>query len=205
MSAVLAAMAIVGVIAWWCARLIVHDVIATRSRAAARRAMGAAIAVMQDEIEAGGRPDAALTSAALVAPGHSSVLHRAALECRYGRDAAAVLRSDDQWRSVARAWHVSTTVGAPLAAVLGRVGGELDARDDLARQVHIVLTGPRASAAMVAVLPIVGVVLGSAMGARPLSVLLGTHAGRLLLVLGVGLDAAGVAWTQWLVRRAEPP
>jgi Flp pilus assembly protein TadB len=41
------------------------------------------------------------------------------------------------------------------------------------------------------------------MQAHPLSVLLGTPAGRIVCLAGVALDAAGLAWTQRLAARAE--
>jgi len=157
---------------------------------------------MQDELQAGARPDAALASAASITAEYASTLRRAAEQCRQGADVAVVLRGDDALRDIARAWDVALSVGAPLADVIARVAADLEAREELARQLRTTLTGPRASAAMVAALPLVGLVLGSAMGARPVSVLMDTHAGHLLLVLGVSFDAVGVLWTQRMVRRA---
>jgi tight adherence protein B len=39
-----------------------------------------------------------------------------------------------------------------------------------------------------------GLLLGTAIGARPLSFLLGAWTGRGLLAIGLGLDLLGVAW-----------
>jgi tight adherence protein B len=52
---------------------------------------------------------------------------------------------------------------------------------------------------------VLGVLLGAAMQAHPLDVLLGTPSGRLLCLVGVALDAAGLLWTRRLTSRAERP
>jgi tight adherence protein B len=47
------------------------------------------------------------------------------------------------------------------------------------------------------------VLLGAAMQADPLHVLFSSPAGRLLCLLGVALDACGLAWTHRLTARAQ--
>ena len=44
--------------------------------------------------------------------------------------------------------------------------------------------------------------MGSGVGADPWGVLTGTTAGQVLLVVGVALEAAGLAWSRRLVARA---
>jgi tight adherence protein B len=53
-------------------------------------------------------------------------------------------------------------------------------------------------------LPVLGLLMGSGVGARPWSVLTTTAAGQVLLVVGVLLELAGIAWTGRLARRAAP-
>ena len=62
------------------------------------------------------------------------------------------------------------------------------------------LSGPRATAGLLAVLPVLGLGMGAAMGARPWHVLTATGPGRLALLLGVGFDLLGVMWTERLTR-----
>ncbi len=81
---------------------------------------------------------------------------------------------------------------------------DLAARIDQRGAVATALAGARSSAALLAVLPVLGLVLGTAMQADPVTVLLATPAGTRCLV-GVGLDAAGLLWTHWLAARAERP
>jgi tight adherence protein B len=64
------------------------------------------------------------------------------------------------------------------------------------------LAGARSTAALLAVLPLLGIGLGAAMGARPLHVLLGTERGQVAMLVGAGLDALGLLWTARIVKAA---
>jgi tight adherence protein B len=55
---------------------------------------------------------------------------------------------------------------------------------------------------LLAVLPLLGIGLGAAMGARPLQVLLGTEKGQVAMLVGAGLDALGLLWTARIVKAA---
>jgi tight adherence protein B len=101
------------------------------------------------------------------------------------------------------AFRVAESAGVPLAAALAGVDRDLRARTDLTHAVSGAVAGARASAALLAGLPVLGLLLGAAMGAHPLDFLTGSAAGRLACCLGVLLDSAGVVWTQRLVARAE--
>ena len=46
--------------------------------------------------------------------------------------------------------------------------------------------------------------LGQLLGADPIGVLRGGPLGQVLLVVGLGLVAAGRAWTEQILRRAVP-
>src|SRR5205823_14584249 len=97
---------------------------------------------------------------------------------------------------------LSDTTGAPLAAVVEQAEGAARAQRKHHRQVAALLAGPRATAALLAGLPTVGLALGTAMGGRPLAVLLNTAAGQVALLAGVLLELAGLAWTSRIVRAA---
>ena len=56
---------------------------------------------------------------------------------------------------------------------------------------------------VLAALPLVGLGLGTALGAHPLSWLLGTPWGLLALMCGTTLDIAGVLWLRRMVRSVE--
>jgi tight adherence protein B len=56
---------------------------------------------------------------------------------------------------------------------------------------------------LLCVLPVVGVLLGHALGADPAGFLLRTAPGQAALLAGIALEAAGVAWTRAIVSRAS--
>lgn len=105
--------------------------------------------------------------------------------------------------AVAAVWTVSERSGASAAAVLDRVEQDLRARDRQRREVAAQLAGARSTAGLLAMLPLLGICLGAAMGARPLHVLLGTGRGQVALLVGAGLDALGLLWTGRIVTAAE--
>ena len=97
---------------------------------------------------------------------------------------------------------LSGRTGCSLATVLGAVEDDLRARHGHARELRSLTAGPRASVALLAGLPVLGLAMGSGVGADPWHVLTATGAGQLLLVLGVGLELAGIAWSARLTARA---
>ena len=105
---------------------------------------------------------------------------------------------------VAGAWALSERHGIPLADLL--TGAQEDIRWGLrfGGTVRAQLAGPRATATVLTVLPVVGLGLGQLLGADPVAVLRGGVLGQLLLVVGVALAAAGSAWTDHILRSAVP-
>jgi tight adherence protein B len=98
---------------------------------------------------------------------------------------------------------VATRSGAPVADVLSRVADDLAAELELGRRVESELAGARASTLLVAMLPLFGVGLGTAMGAAPLGVLTGTPWGRVVGSVGLALDATGLWWSERVCGRVE--
>jgi tight adherence protein B len=105
-------------------------------------------------------------------------------------------------RGLAMAWRVRQRTGAPLVDAIRLVEADADARAVLRRTVEEILAGPRASALLLALLPLIGIVLAAQMGAAPLHFLLRTGPGAIVLLIGVGLDAIGLVWTNRLAVRA---
>ena len=163
-----------------------------------------------DELRAGAHPAQAADGAAEDTPAPAKeVLKAAAATSRLGGDVERTLRELRQplltkaVDQLARAWRVSAKHGVALADVLDATRRDLDQRAAFARQVHARMAGPRASAAVLAGLPPVGVLLGELSGARPLHVLTSTPAGQFLLALGAVFAAAGIWWTQ-RITEVEP-
>jgi tight adherence protein B len=105
---------------------------------------------------------------------------------------------------LAHAWSLGDRHGIPLADLLDAVRADIEQRIRFAAGVQAQLAGPRATAAVLAGLPLLGLGLGQAVGAAPLQVLAGTAAGQVLLVVGTALACAGVLWSARLVAGVVP-
>jgi tight adherence protein B len=114
-----------------------------------------------------------------------------------GRDGSGPLR----WLALGLA--VSDRSGAPMADVLGRLTVALRAEAAAEADRAAVMAGPRATAAVLSLLPVAGVGLGVLIGADPVRALVTMPAGRGCLVVGLLLWAVGVWWASALLRRAE--
>ncbi|NKE59229.1 type II secretion system protein [Lentzea sp. PSKA42] len=177
---------------------------------AAAEALSNGLGGVIDELRAGAHPAAAAEGAAQDTPAPAGeVLKAAAATARLGGDVERTLRELRQpllksaVDQLAKAWQVSAKHGVALADVLDATRRDLDQRAAFARQVHARMAGPRASAAVLAGLPVFGVLLGELSGARPLHVLTTTTAGQFLLVLGAMFLAAGLWWTK-RITEVEP-
>ena len=195
----LAAAAITGLVA-----RLTADVVVRRRTRAEHDAVLAAVRILTAELAAGSLPARALAAAATAAPQVRDTFDRAADEAGRG-DPPSVLDADPRAgvRAVGVAWRLGQDTGSALGAVLGRVADDLAAADAQRRSVTVALAGPRSSAVLVALLPALGLGLGTAMGASPVDVLGGSPAGRLLCLAGVALDVGGVLWIRAVLRRAE--
>ena len=103
---------------------------------------------------------------------------------------------------VASVWAATEATGARCADVLQRLGRTLAEDDEAAAELDALCAGPRATAWVLSVLPGFGLVLGTAIGASPLSVLLHTRLGLGLIVGGIALDGAGLAWVRRITASA---
>ncbi len=128
---------------------------------------------------------------------------------RVAGDVPAALRLDASTQelpvlaALATVWQVSQGSGAGLAAAARRVGEGALAQERMRRELAAEMAGPMATAKVLAVLPAVGLFLGAGLGGSPFRWLLGTPVGFGVLVLGVGLDIAGLTWMRAMVRKVE--
>jgi tight adherence protein B len=165
-------------------------------------ALAQALSVLEAELAAGAREDAALNAAAAVSGRHGRQLREAAASTGYGSETADVLARSPSLRPLSAAWRVRHACGAPLAEVVAQVAQDVDLRRKRQLAVNSALAGARSSGALLAALPLVGIGLGMVMGARPLPFLFASDGGSRVLLVGVGLDVAGWLWTAAMVRRA---
>lgn len=104
--------------------------------------------------------------------------------------------------SVAAAWQLAHEVGAPLADVLDQLAAGLRAEAEVDAEIEASLAAPRATARLLAGLPLAGLGLGELIGAGPLRVLVGTTIGRLAALAGLAFALVGHLWSRGLVARA---
>ncbi|MGN6245252.1 MAG: type II secretion system F family protein [Motilibacteraceae bacterium] len=181
--------------------------------AARRAALVEVCRAVAAELRAGRDPDGALLVALepLLEPGAVARAVQAELlplvvAARTGAPLASLLRAlaavpgAEAARSLALCWQVAGQSGVGLAAAVERVGEGAAADVALRRQVSAELAAPRATARLLAVLPLLGVLMGTALGARPLTVLLTTPLGLGCLALGGLLTALGTWWAARIVR-----
>ena len=108
------------------------------------------------------------------------------------------------WRGLAAAWWVAADVGAPLAPSLREFAASLRSLSDAQREIAVSLSAPVATARLVMVLPLVGLVFGVSLGFDTVGVLFTTAPGLVCIVLGVALMLAAFAWNRRLVAAAQP-
>ncbi|AIY02663.1 hypothetical protein ART_3064 [Arthrobacter sp. PAMC 25486] len=109
------------------------------------------------------------------------------------------------WLDIAACFEVCEASGAPVAAVLERLAGTLEADHDAAAQRETALAGPRATVRLLGWLPLVGLGLGMLMGVDPLGALLGSPIGWSVLAAGAGFAAVGRFWSARMIRHAAGP
>lgn len=188
---------------------------ATRTRRAQRRAAQrrarteALLDALAAELGSGAAPvDAVAAVLPDLPPGLRAEVESVRHALRSGGDAAAAwreLRAITQADALAAAFQVCEDTGASLAAVLTRLAAM--AADERRRrdEIEAALAGPRSSAVLLTALPALGVLAGAGVGTSPLPFLLGTSAGHLCFLLGVGLDVLGAAWVAGLAASAARP
>lgn len=113
----------------------------------------------------------------------------AELDERSGGLAGAVL-------SVARA------AGAPMASTLERLAGLLREHAAQGRALESAMAGPRSTARLVMLLPVVGLVFGFALGLDVVGAALGGGLGTWSMLGGIALLAVSWWWSRAIVRRA---
>jgi tight adherence protein B len=173
-----------------------------RARAAAddrgTRALAEALGVLVAELRAG-RPLADATATAVTGCPEPAVAGALGPVLRLGEPPPD---GDPALARMAAAVRLSARTGCSLAGVTAAVEDDLRARLRAEEELRSAVAGPRASATVLAGLPVLGLLMGSGVGADPWRVLTTTGPGTVLLVLGVALELAGTAWTGRLVRRA---
>ncbi|WP_329038628.1 type II secretion system F family protein [Streptomyces sp. NBC_00178] len=180
-----------------------------REREQAADAVTALCAAVVGELRAGREPGQALLAAGRNA-GALGVAESAVLAAaRFGGDVPSALRRAsagpglDGLAGVAACWRVAVDGGAGLAAGLARLEGSLRAERRRREELRAQLAGAWSTVSVLALLPLIGLGLGAALGADPLHILLHTPGGLVCLMSGGLLEVAGLLWAARIVRAGE--
>ncbi len=180
-----------------------------RNRTATAVSLQGALDVLVGELRVGAHPVAAIRSAAQEADEQTArSLGAVASRALLGADVAAGLRAEGRrsmlpghWERLAVCWHLAQAHGLAIAALMQAAQRDIAERERFCGRVEAGMAGARATATILAGLPVLGVVLGQAIGAEPLRFLLAGGAGGWLLVVGTGFVCCGLLWSDRITTR----
>ncbi|AOW95103.1 secretion protein F [Rhodococcus sp. WMMA185] len=179
----------------------------TRAKNAELRLILSSLEVVAAELRVGTHPAAACEIAADECKGAVSAAFRAAAaRSRLGGSAADGFRITSsrvgiELGRIADIWAVAEAHGLALVELLEAARADLLGRSRFSQRTEAGLAGARATASVLAGLPLLGIGLGEMMGAAPVTVLSGGGLGGILLILGAGLVCVGLLWTDRITGR----
>lgn len=180
------------------------------ARAAEAASLQSALDVLVGEMRVGAHPVAAFDVAAREVDGAvADGLRAVAARARLGADVAAGLRGfadssrlPEHWARLALFWRLAQTHGLSIATLMHAAHRDIVERERFAARVDAGMAGARATALVLAALPLLGIGLGQLIGADPLGFLLSGGAGGWLLAAGVTLACCGLLWSDRITGRA---
>jgi tight adherence protein B len=173
------------------------------------RTLEHALEVLVGELRVGSHPVHAFVVAADETRGAvAGALRAVAARAGLGADVTAGLRDAARssalpahWDRLAVCWQLASEQGLAISTLMRAAQRDIAERQRFSARVSSGMAGARATAVILAALPVPGILLGQLIGARPLSFLLGGQAGGWLLVVGSALACAGLLWSDRITDR----
>lgn len=178
-----------------------------RRRAAEVAGLSSALEILAGELRAGAHPVTAMDAAAAeVDPVVAAPLHAVAARARFGANVAAGLRgaaagsaAGASWERLAVVWELAESHGLTMAALMTAAHRDLAERQRFSLRVTASMAGARATAAILAGLPLLGIGLGQLIGAEPVRFLVSPGVGSGCLAVGAVLACCGVVWSDRII------
>jgi tight adherence protein B len=175
------------------------------------RTLETALDVLVGELRVGAHPVRAFCIAADETVGAVAVSLRAvAARARLGADVTAGLRAAARssalpahWDRLAVCWQLASDHGLAIATLMRAAQRDIAERQRFSARASSSMAGARTTATILAGLPLLGLLLGQLIGARPLSFLLNGHTGGWLLVVGSTMACGGLLWSDRITDRLE--
>jgi tight adherence protein B len=174
------------------------------------RELETAIDVLVGELRVGAHPAAAFAVAAQETTGPvAGACRSVAARARLGANVAAGLRGIGEtsvlqahWERLAVCWQLAADHGLAMSALMHAAQRDIAERQRFSGQVRSAMAGARATATILASLPVLSVVMGQLIGARPMAFLLDGRLGGCLLVVGLTLVCGGLLWSDRITDQA---
>jgi tight adherence protein B len=171
-----------------------------------------AIDVLVGELRVGAHPARAFSVAAGETDGPvADSCREVAARAWLGADVTAGLRSvaktsslAAQWDRLAVCWQLGCEHGLAISTLMRAAQRDITERQQFSGRVTSAMAGARATAAILASLPLLSMLLGQLIGAHPVAFLLGGRPGGWLLVIGVTLVCSGLLWADRIIDRVAP-
>lgn len=181
----------------------------TRSRDSELVVLLAGLEILIAELRIGAHPASACAVAGEECAGEvGEVFRRGSARARLGgtaADAFGVVGSlvERELARVGSVWSVAEGHGLALADLLDAVRTDMLGRKRFRQRTEAGLAGARATASVLAGLPLLGIGLGELMGASPLTVLFGGGVGGMMLVAGTVFVSLGLLWTDKITAKVS--
>ncbi|MDX6275501.1 MAG: tight adherence protein [Frankiales bacterium] len=154
------------------------------------------------ELAAGSVWEVAVRRAAAGTAGELAGRLTEAADVRHALVLAADLPGAEALRALNAVGALSEQTGAAAAQLVDRVGAAIRAETRSRRAVEVELAPALATTRLLAGLPLVGLLMGGALGADTVHVLVRTRPGLACFAVAAGLEVAGLLWCRAIRRRA---
>jgi tight adherence protein B len=173
------------------------------------RALQGALDVLVGELRVGAHPVRAFDIAAAEVGGTVGAAFRSvAARAGLGADVPAGLRAvgarsvlTHEWERLSVCWQLAARYGLAVATLIRAAQLDIVERQRFYARVQAGMAGARATAVILAALPVLGIAMGELIGAAPVAFLCGGGVGGVLLVVGVALLCAGLWWADRITDR----